>query len=93
MRGYGQYCPIALAAQIFAERWAPIIVRNLHLGCHRFNEILDGAPGLPRSVLSQRLRLLERAGVVTRTEAGRSTTYRLTASGLELADVGLALSA
>jgi DNA-binding HxlR family transcriptional regulator len=32
MRGYGQYCPIALAAEIFAERWTPIIIRNLHLG-------------------------------------------------------------
>jgi DNA-binding HxlR family transcriptional regulator len=35
MRGYGQYCPIALAAEIFAERWTPIIIRNLHLGCSR----------------------------------------------------------
>jgi len=93
MRGYGQYCPIALAAEIFAERWTPIIIRNLHLGCARFNEILDGAPGLPRSVLSKRLRLLEHAGVVQRTESGRSTAYRLTASGLELAEVCLALGA
>ena len=93
MRGYGQYCPIALAAEIFAERWTPIIIRNLYLGCGRFNEILDGAPGLPRSVLSQRLRLLERTGVVHRTQAGRSTAYSLSASGHELAQVCLALGA
>src|SRR5262245_26849006 len=66
VRGYGQYCPIALAAEIFAERWTPIIVRNIHLGCDRFSDILDGAPGLPRSVLTQRLRLLEREGVIAR---------------------------
>jgi DNA-binding HxlR family transcriptional regulator len=93
VRGYGQYCPIALAAEIFAERWTPIIIRNLHLGCGHFNEILDGAPGLPRSVLSQRLRLLERTGVVSRRQAGRATSYRLTDSGRELAEVCLHLGA
>jgi DNA-binding HxlR family transcriptional regulator len=91
VRGYGQYCPIALAAEIFAERWTPIIIRNLHLGCGHFNEILDGAPGLPRSVLSQRLRLLERSGIVRRGQTGRSTSYVLTVSGRELAEVCLHL--
>jgi DNA-binding HxlR family transcriptional regulator len=92
-RGYGQYCPIALAAEVFAERWTPIIIRNLHLGCARFNDILDGAPGLPRSVLSQRLRSLERVGVVQRAQTGRATAYALSASGHELAEVCLALGA
>ncbi|MDG4821069.1 helix-turn-helix domain-containing protein [Asanoa sp. WMMD1127] len=93
MRSYGQYCPIALAAEVFAERWTPIIIRNLHLGCARYNEILDGAPGLPRSVLSQRLRALEHAGVVSRVTTGRATSYRLTESGRDLADVAIALGA
>jgi DNA-binding HxlR family transcriptional regulator len=93
MRGYGQYCPIALAAEIFAERWTPIIIRNLYLGCGHFTEILDGAPGLPRSVLSQRLRSLERAGVLHRRQTGRSTAYALSASGQELAQVCLELGA
>jgi len=87
--GYGQYCPIALAAEVFAERWTPIIVRNLTMGCERFGEILEGAPGLPRSVLSQRLRRLEREGVVARTDRG----YRLTQSGRELADVVMMMGA
>jgi DNA-binding HxlR family transcriptional regulator len=89
--GYGQYCPIALAAEIFAERWTPIVLRNLMVGCERFGEILDGAPGLSRSVLCQRLRRLEQAGVVAHTGAGRNRRYRLTAAGLELTDVVLAL--
>ena len=42
MKGYGQYCPIALAAEVFAERWTPIILRNLLVGCTHFGEILDG---------------------------------------------------
>ena len=54
MRTYGQYCPIARGAEIFAERWTPLIVRNLYLGCETFGEILAGAPGLSRTLLAQR---------------------------------------
>jgi DNA-binding HxlR family transcriptional regulator len=39
-RTYGQYCPIARGAEIFAERWTPLIIRNLYLGYGNFNEIL-----------------------------------------------------
>jgi DNA-binding HxlR family transcriptional regulator len=93
MRGYGQYCPIALAAEVFAQRWTPIIIRNLHLGCTHFGDILDGAPGLPRSVLSQRLRALERDGVVVRTTSGHATRYELTEMGAGLSEICLALGA
>lgn len=87
MDGYGQYCPIALGAEIFAERWTPIILRNLMVGADRFGDLLAGAPGIPRSVLARRLRTLEREGLVAR----RPPAYRLTESGLELAQVCLAL--
>jgi DNA-binding HxlR family transcriptional regulator len=60
VRTYGQYCPIARGAEIFAERWTPLIIRNLYLGCGSFSEILEGAPGLSRTLLSQRLKQLER---------------------------------
>ncbi len=91
MRSYGQYCPIALAAEVFAQRWTPIIIRNLNLGCVHFGDILDGAPGLPRSVLAQRLRTLERDGVVSRTTSGRGTGYALTEMGCELSQLCVAL--
>ena len=93
MRSYGQYCPVALGAEVFAERWTPIILRNLHLGCRRFAEILDGAPGLPRSVLATRLRTLCRYGVVQQVGTGRRTRYELTDCGHELAEVCFALGA
>jgi DNA-binding HxlR family transcriptional regulator len=89
--GYGQYCPIALAAEVFAERWTPIVLRNLGLGCERFGEILQGAPGLSRSVLSQRLRRLQQAGVVAVSGVGQQRRYRLTEPGRELVEVVLAL--
>jgi len=86
VRTYGQYCPIARGAEIFAERWTPVIVRNLHIGCGSFSEILEGAPGLSRTLLAQRLRQLERLGVV-RSEPkpdGRGHHYELTSAGHDL---------
>lgn len=44
MRKYGQYCPIARGSEVFAERWTPIILRNVLLGCHTFNEIARAPP-------------------------------------------------
>ncbi|MCM2251943.1 MAG: helix-turn-helix transcriptional regulator [Ramlibacter sp.] len=86
MRTYGQYCPIARGAEIFAERWTPLIIRNLHLGCGCFSEILEGAPGLSRTLLSERLRQLERRGIVESASKpdGRGHHYRLTPAGREL---------
>lgn len=86
MRTYGQYCPIARGAEIFAERWTPLIVRNLHLGCEAFGEILEGAPGLSRTLLSQRLTQLERVGIVESEKRlkGRGRHYRLTSAGHDL---------
>jgi DNA-binding HxlR family transcriptional regulator len=93
MRTYGQYCPIARAAEILAERWTPLIVRNLLLGSTTFSQIADGAPGIPRSLLVSRLRELERAGVVEARPngRGRGSRYGLTKAGSDLGDVMLAM--
>jgi DNA-binding HxlR family transcriptional regulator len=89
MRTYGQYCPIARGAEIFAERWTPLIIRNLYLGCASFSEILTGAPGLPRTVLSQRLKQLERLAIVVSSPkpGGRGYHYELTPAGHDLYNV------
>jgi DNA-binding HxlR family transcriptional regulator len=87
VRGYGQYCPIARAAELLATRWTLIIVRNLLLGCRSFSEIADGAPGISRTLLTQRLRMLEQRGLVRRDSAG----YELTEAGRDLHDVCLAI--
>jgi DNA-binding HxlR family transcriptional regulator len=86
VRTYGQYCPIARGAEIFAERWTPLIIRNLYLGCGSFSEILAGAPGLSRTLLSQRLKQLQRLGVVVSTPKpdGRGSDYQLTSAGHDL---------
>jgi FAD/FMN-containing dehydrogenase/DNA-binding HxlR family transcriptional regulator len=86
MRTYGQFCPIARASEILAERWTPIILRNLLYGCTTFGELAAGAPGISRTLLSRRLQELERAGVVQIAPKpdGNGSTYQLTAAGREL---------
>jgi DNA-binding HxlR family transcriptional regulator len=89
MRSYGQYCPVARASEVLAQRWTPIIVRDLLVGPTTFNRLADGAPGLSRSLLTTRLRELERLGLVERTsdlESGAGH-YGLTEPGRALASV------
>src|SRR5215212_5275806 len=94
MRGYGQpFCPITRASEIFATRWTPIIIRNLLAGCRTFGELQAGAPGIPRSLLTERLAQLERLEVVGRrpNPDRRGWIYELTEAGQELAPVCQAL--
>ena len=65
---------------MFATRWTPIIVRNLLLGCRTYGELRAGAAGIPRSLLSDRLRQLEEHGLVRRrpNPRGRGWLYEPT---------------
>ena len=94
VRSYGQYCPIARASEVLAERWSIIILRNIViLGCRTFNEIAACAPGMSRGLLSKRLRDLERAGVleIRRKPDGPGSIYEPTQAGRELSEVMMAL--
>lgn len=89
MYEYGQYCPVARASEILADRWTPLIVRELLAGVRHFNELDRGLPGISRALLVERLRRLERTGVVERRagSAGHLTEYHLTPAGHELQQV------
>jgi DNA-binding HxlR family transcriptional regulator len=91
--GYGQFCPVARGAEVFAERWTPLIVRELLRGPAHFNELRRGLPRISRSLLSDRLTTLERVGIVERRSPsnGHSHEYRLTKAGQELDSVVNAL--
>jgi DNA-binding HxlR family transcriptional regulator len=84
-RRYGQFCPIALAAEILAERWMPLIVRELLCGSNRFNDLQRGVPRMSSALLAQRLKELQFAGIVERRrgESG-GFEYHLTRAGREL---------
>jgi DNA-binding HxlR family transcriptional regulator len=62
--GYGQFCPVAKASEIFATRWTPLVVRELMIGSHTFNDIHRGVPLMSRALLIERLRQLEEQGIV-----------------------------
>jgi DNA-binding HxlR family transcriptional regulator len=84
MRGYGQFCPVAKACELLAERWTLVIVRELISGGRRFNDIRRGVPLISPSLLSKRLDELTAAGVIRRTKGSHSSEYELTAAGEEL---------
>jgi DNA-binding HxlR family transcriptional regulator/putative sterol carrier protein len=93
-RTYGDGCGIAHALDLVGERWALLVVRELLLGPKRFTDLRGGLPNASPNVLAQRLRELERVGVVQRRRlpppAG-SRVYELTAWGRELEPIVLAL--
>ena len=84
-----EYCPIACAVNVLGDRWTPLIIREMMIGAGGFNEIHRGIPRVSRSLLAQRLRELERRGLVTRedTQHGHSGGYALTAAGEALTPV------
>lgn len=86
MRMYGQFCPVAQAAELLTQRWTPVVIRELLAGSRRFNDIQRGVPLMSSALLSERLKTLERYGVVERRSRpdGRGHEYRLTQAGEEL---------
>jgi len=84
-KGYGQFCPVAKAAEIVAERWTPLVLRELIAGSRRFNELRRGVPLMSSALLSQRLKELEYAGVIERRAGvGKNAEYHLSEAGREL---------
>lgn len=80
MTSYGQFCPIAVACEVLTERWTPLVLRELLCGSRGFNDLRRGVPLMSPSLLSKRLKKLERTGIVERRGSG----YFLTEAGEEL---------
>jgi DNA-binding HxlR family transcriptional regulator len=86
--GYGQFCPVAMAAEILGSRWTLPVLRELLCGSKRFNELRKGVPRMSPALLSQRLRELEHTGIVLRGHnATGGPEYRLTEAGEDLRGV------
>jgi DNA-binding HxlR family transcriptional regulator len=90
---YQQFCPLALAAEIFCSRWTPLVLRELISGSRRFNEIKRGLPRISPTLLSKRLKELEKAGLIVERKTGKSggSKYVLTPAGEDLRTVILSL--
>jgi DNA-binding HxlR family transcriptional regulator len=81
MKSYGQFCPVAKAAELFCERWTALVLREIWTGSTRFSDIQRGVPLMSPTLLSTRLRQLEAEGIVTRQRDGKSWNYLLTEAG------------
>lgn len=83
---YGQFCPVALACEILAERWTPLVIRELLAGSRRFSEIQRGVPRMSPALLTKRLETLVDVGIVERREIddGAYHEYCLEPAGEQL---------
>ena len=88
MMNYGQFCPIAKAAEIVAERWTPLVIHELLAGSTRFSDIRRGVPLMSQTLLSTRLKELERVGIVERGgDRNHAREWHLTEAGRALGPV------
>ncbi len=94
MTTYSQFCPVAKAAEVFGDRWTPIIIRELCFGTRSFGKLLKAAPLISRTVLAQRLKQLEQSGVVhiEPKPSGKGHLYRLTPAGEDVRSIIVMLS-
>ena len=86
---YGQFCPVAMAAEIVCSRWTALVVRELLCGSTRFNELRRGVPLMSPTLLSKRLKELEEAGVIVSVPTAQAgvVEYKLTEAGEDLRPV------
>jgi len=90
---YGQACPVARSLEIVGDRWTLLLVRDLLGGTRRFQDLSSSQPGIAPNILSDRLKLMERHGLVERelySEHPPRAQYTLTPRGR---DLGLVIAA
>ena len=90
---YGQFCPVAMAAEIVCSRWTALVLRELLCGTTRFNDLRRGVPLMSPTLLSKRLKGLEEAGVIVAVPTGQAgvVEYKLTEAGEDLRPVVMSL--
>ncbi len=90
---YGQFCPVAMAAEIICSRWTALVLREMLCGSTRFNDLRRGVPRMSPTLLSKRLKELEEAGVIEVRKTGRAGVpkYKLTRAGEDLRHIILSL--
>src|SRR5262245_22316973 len=69
-KGYGTFCPVAKAAEVLAERWTLLLMRDLLLGSRHFNDFRRALPPMSPGLISKRLQSLEAHGIVQRLPGG-----------------------
>jgi DNA-binding HxlR family transcriptional regulator len=90
---YGQFCPVAKAAEVLGERWTILIIRELLLGSNRFSDLQRALSQISPTLLTKRLNQLQDGGLVIRKTLPKQkrTEYHLTPPGRELLPVVVSL--
>ncbi len=89
---YGQFCPVAMAAEIFCSRWTPLILREMYCGTRRFNDLRRGVPRMSPTLLSKRLVEMREAGIIEEVPAKQGgKEYQLTVAGEDLKPIVMAM--
>ena len=88
---YGQFCPVAMAAEIFCSRWTALILREMICGTRRFNDLRRGVPRMSPTLLSKRLVEMREAGIIEEVAGKGGKEYQLTAAGEDLKPIVMAL--
>ena len=87
MKGYGQFCPIAKASEVLGERWTHLVMRELGAGSETFNDLRRGLPLISPTLLSKRLKSLEKSGIIERLTSSGNVRYSPTRAGDELISI------
>lgn len=85
-KNYGLFCPLAMACEVIEPRWTLLILAEMWAGASRFNELRRGVPGISPTLLSKRLKEMEKHGLVERVEdpAKGTVDYIRTTLAIEL---------
>jgi DNA-binding HxlR family transcriptional regulator len=84
---YDSYCPVAHALGLVGERWSLLVVLELMHGPKRYTDLVEQLPGIGTNILADRLRDLERSGIVAKRKLpppAASQVYELTEYGFGL---------
>jgi DNA-binding HxlR family transcriptional regulator len=89
MVDYGQFCPVAKATELIGERWTILIIRELVLGTHRFNDFQRALSRISPALLTKRLKSLDKAGIIVKKkqQGRRGYQYFLTPAGRQLSPI------
>jgi len=89
VRTYEHFCAVARALERVGDRWSLLVIRDLITGPKRFTDLMDRLGGITPKTLSQRLRELDDAGILSadREPGRREVWYRLTPAGADLEPV------
>ena len=89
---YGQFCPVAMASEIFCSRWTSLILREMYCGTRRFNDLRRGVPRMSPTLLSKRLVEMREARIIEEVATKQGgKEYQLTAAGEDLRPIVMAL--